>query len=299
MTEFFAYAVPHLLGALIVTDYLFGRYRWALVSELYELMQALYSLPAIVEVIRSPRSPEFAVTPKGEFLEENFITSLAGPFYWMLLFNIASLIAGCLRLYLLPKDTDVILITMFWETFNLALLVCAIGALYELKQRRETPRVSSDIPALLTVAGKTIPGVVSDMSSGGLGLRVRPQFIDSLGVDIKGLDIEVQAYNSALKHDVTLPGTVTSAVLLSSGVVQVGMQVNLEELEHKKALVSLVYGDSERWVAERASRMPDLPVMDTLRILFGSGIKSSAAHLRHWWRDTWKAAGRRLAGQQE
>jgi len=79
MTEFFSYAIPHLVGALIVTDYLFGRYRWALVSELYELMQSLYSLPAIVEVIKSPRSPEFAVTPKGEFMDQNFITSLAGP----------------------------------------------------------------------------------------------------------------------------------------------------------------------------------------------------------------------------
>ena len=299
MTEFFAYAIPHLLGALIVTDYLFGRYRWALVSELYELMQALYSLPAIIEVIRSPRSPEFAVTPKGEFLEENFITSLAGPFYWMLLFNIASLCAGVVRLFVLPQDTDVILITMFWEMFNLSLLVCAIGALYELKQRRETPRVSSDIPALLTIDGKTIPGVVSDMSSGGLGLRVRPQFIDSLGVSIKGLEIEVQAYNSALKRDVTLPGTITSAVLLQSGLVQVGMQVNLEEIEHKRSLVSLVYGDSERWVAERASRQPDLPVKETLKILFGSGIRSANGHFRHWWRDTWSAASRRLAGQQE
>jgi cellulose synthase (UDP-forming) len=298
MSQFFAYAVPHLLGALIVTDYLFGRYRWALVSELYELMQALYSLPAIVEVIKSPRSPEFAVTPKGEFLEENFITSLAGPFYWMLVFNIASLFAGVVRLVLLPQDTDVIMITMFWEFFNLSLLICAVGALYELKQRRETPRVTADIPSLLMVGDKTLPGTICDMSSGGLGVRVHPKYIGDLMEDIRGQKVEIQAYNSAMKQDVTMPALVTSAVQLKSGLVQVGLKINMEQMEHKRALVSLVYGDSERWVAERASRMPDLPVMDTLKILFGSGIRASSAHLNHWWRDLWKAAGRRLAGSQ-
>lgn len=298
MTEFFAYAIPHLLGALIVTDYLFGRYRWALVSELYELMQALYSLPAIAEVIKSPRSPEFAVTPKGEFLEENFITSLAGPFYFMLVFNIASLIAGVVRLILLPKDTDVILITMFWECFNLSLLVCALGALYELKQRRETPRVSADIPALLLVGDKALPSVIADMSSGGVGIRIRPQYIDELEEDIRGHKIEFQAYNSALKRDVTLPGTVTSVVKLKDGMYQVGVRVEADDLEHKRGLVSLVYGDSQRWVDERASRMPDLPVLDTLKFLFGSGIRAALAHGRHWWRDRLEAIARRFSRQQ-
>lgn len=284
LEEFMAYAIPHLMGALIVTDYLFGRYRWALVSELYELMQSLYSLPAIVEVIKSPRSPEFAVTPKGEFMDQDFITSLAGPFYWLLAFNFISLIAGVVRLNLFSSDLDVIVITMFWESFNLALMICAIGALYELKQRRQDPRVSADFPARLVIKNKSIPATLIDMSSGGVGLSIKQAHASDADIDdFRGESVLVQAYNAPMKRVVKLPATITSAINQNGGTMQIGLRVILDDLEVKRDLVSLVYGDSEHWVRERESRQPDLPVKKTLAILFGSGIRACKAHTKQIW----------------
>ena len=288
MTEFFSYAIPHLVGALIVTDYLFGRYRWALVSELYELMQSLYSLPAIVEVIKSPRSPEFAVTPKGEFMDQNFITSLAGPFYILLVFNVLSLFAGLVRLELMPQDRDVILITMFWEMFNISLMICAIGSLYELKQRREVPRVASDDPATLFVDGKAISCRIIDMSSSGLGLELSAALGENFLQSLKGSDIEIQTYNGAIGRDIRLPGEVRSVNQRENGHYHAGLQLDLDDLKNKSELVSLVYGDSERWVKERASRMPDLPVKKTLKILFQSGLLATRGHAVQLWKDFWE-----------
>src|SRR5688500_11873953 len=39
LREFVGYAIPHLIASMIISDYLFGRVRWAFVSELYEIMQ--------------------------------------------------------------------------------------------------------------------------------------------------------------------------------------------------------------------------------------------------------------------
>lgn len=288
MSEFFSYAVPHLMGALIVTDYLFGRYRWALVSELYELMQSLYSLPAIVEVIKSPRSPEFAVTPKGEFMDENFITSLAGPFYILLAFNVLSIFAGFVRLELMPQDRDVILITMFWECFNISLMICAIGSLYELKQRREVPRVETDEKATLFFNGNAIACRIIDLSSSGLGLELSAALGENFLQSLKGADIEIQTYNGAIGRDIRLPGEVRSVVERSNGNFHVGLQLDLEDLKHKTELVSLVYGDSERWVRERDKRMPNHSVKKTLKILFHSGIMATRGHVVQLWKDFWE-----------
>jgi len=66
------------------------------------------------------------------------------------------------------------------------------------------------------------------------------------------------------------------------------LQLDLDDLKNKSELVSLVYGDSERWVKERASRMPDLPVKKTLKILFQSGLLATRGHAVQLWKDFWE-----------
>ena len=81
LREVLVYAVPHLIAGLLVNDYLFGGVRWAFVSELYEIMLSLFSLPIIIRVLMNPHEPKFIVTPKGEQVSQDFISKLATPFY--------------------------------------------------------------------------------------------------------------------------------------------------------------------------------------------------------------------------
>ncbi len=73
----------------MVSDFLFGHVRWSFVSELYELMQSVYTFPAMLKVLVNPRAPTFNVTAKGETLTQDFISPLAKPFY-LFLFSIWS-----------------------------------------------------------------------------------------------------------------------------------------------------------------------------------------------------------------
>ncbi|MGB1092847.1 MAG: hypothetical protein ACPGYX_12040, partial [Oceanobacter sp.] len=77
----------------------------------------------------------------------------------------------------------------------------------------------------------------------------------------------------------------TSSVVRDDGSVLYGLKVHLDDLDVKRDLVSLVYGDSEHWVKERAARQPDWPVRKTLKFLFGSGIQASRDHVKQLWKN--------------
>ena len=50
----------------MMQNYLYGRYRWPWISDLYEYVQTIYLLPAVLSVIANPSKPTFKVTAKNE-----------------------------------------------------------------------------------------------------------------------------------------------------------------------------------------------------------------------------------------
>lgn len=174
LNEFIGYTVPHLVASLVVSDYLFGKVRWAFVSELYEIMQSLFVLPGIFKVLKNPHSATFKVTPKREHLDQDFISKLSGPFYVVYLLTLGALIAGVYRYFHFPyflhfpNERDTIYITMGWELFNLLVLNAAIGALFERRQRRLKPRMPADFKGELVFDGRiTVACHLNDLSVSG------------------------------------------------------------------------------------------------------------------------------------
>ena len=55
-----------MLVNLLMQNYLYGRYRWPWISDLYEYIQTIYLLPAILSVMANPKRPTFKVTSKGD-----------------------------------------------------------------------------------------------------------------------------------------------------------------------------------------------------------------------------------------
>ena len=76
LLEIFAFTIPHVIATYMISTMLFGRTRWPLVSELYEILQCAFTLNALVKVFLKPRAPSFVVTPKGESLEKTFVSPL-------------------------------------------------------------------------------------------------------------------------------------------------------------------------------------------------------------------------------
>src|SRR3569623_870565 len=173
LLEVIAFALPHVIGGCIVTDHLFGRVRWAFVSELYEYMQSIFSIRAINKVLWRPHSPKFLVTPKGETLAAEQVSALAWPYYLLYAVTTISLIAGVWRYFNFPDQRDNVILTISWECFNFAIMLGAIGALLERRQRRATPRVPVSLPAVLRADDTVLACDVLDLSIGGARLRLR------------------------------------------------------------------------------------------------------------------------------
>lgn len=168
-TEIGAYALPYLVASKLEAHYLFGRWRWPLVSDIYETMQSLFSLPAVLRALKNPRSPRFQVTPKLERLEEDFISPLAMPFYGLTALLLAGAIWGSVRLWH-ESDTEkamLLLIGLLWLAINLAVVLAALGALLERRQRRRSQRIKVDLTAEWRGAGVNIPLRLTDVSLGG------------------------------------------------------------------------------------------------------------------------------------
>jgi cellulose synthase (UDP-forming) len=276
--QFFVYAMPHIIAAMYVSDFLFGKMRWAFISELYELMQAFYSLSGLVRVFRNPHSPTFTVTPKGEQLEDDFISKLSAPFYAVMLLTVASLAFGIYRYFHFPLDHDVIEITMAWELFNMTILLAALGALYERRQRRAVPRMPAHIEAQVSFNGiDWLPCVVDDLSVGGAAMRVKYLPDTALYCPIK---INLRIYNVALGYVSELTLLVKKCNIdarKKSWLLGAAFVIGSDAV--KAEVVGLVLGDSQRWEDFLQSRGGQgKTVLRAYGFLLKIGINGAATH---------------------
>jgi cellulose synthase (UDP-forming) len=261
ISEFFAYGLPAMLGAILTSDYLFGRYRWTLISELYEMLQSLFSLQAILMVIRNPRAPSFNVTPKGEHMEEDAVSQLAGPFYVIYTLVVATLIIGIWKFFYADEHRDVILSAIGWNVLNLIILNACIGVLYERRQRRTTPRVPTDMtgevslqPADGTPPSTTAEGLacrVLDISSGGAQLAFDIALAPRMHKELNRLHV----FNRALDRDSSVPIVVRNTFpSLDGKSLVVGVQFSDRSVAGLSETVALSSGDSRRWAEFREHR---------------------------------------------
>ena len=276
LREFLAYALPHLIAATLVANYLFGKVRWPFVSEIYEIMQSLFSLPAIFRVLLNPHAPKFMVTPKGEQISQDFLSRLSGPFYLIYMVTVVAIAAGGYRYFNFPAERDTIYITMAWELLNLILLNAAMGALFESKQRRGNHRMRADMAGQLLISGHpALDCEINDLSHRGALLRLRKSAFDSF-TDVSSA--EIRAYNVALGKFTTLPINVCNSRPLGDEMLAVGTEFLFATQEQKAEAVALAHGDSERWVNMRRERGVRQGILKSFLTMVMLGTKYAAVH---------------------
>ncbi|MEW6444701.1 MAG: UDP-forming cellulose synthase catalytic subunit [Pseudomonadota bacterium] len=262
--DLLTYALPHVIGAMILTNILYGRTRWPLISELYETIQSVHALPAIVNVIRSPRSPAFAVTPKGERLEDNFISQLALPFYLMLILDVICMIAGAVRMYFVPDEMGIIILTMVITAVNMIYSLAAIGIMLEKSQKRAAYRIPAqviDIPAKLLVNDEEIPVRLLDLSHGGSGI-VTERGLPKL--DHVKLRVAIRAWNGQTED---IPARLVRHQYFHAQHWELGLLFTPETQEQQRAIVALVYGDSDLHEANQRRRQRRIGLLEGMAFL--------------------------------
>lgn len=274
--SFTAYAIPHLVAVLAVSSYLYGRHRRAFVSELYELIQSVYCIPAIIKTVFRPRAPAFKVTPKGEFLDETFISPLSLPFYLLTVVNLIALVFGFARHLSGAPDMAATSITMGFAFFNLTILLAALGALLERRQRRASPRMPEFREAVLEVGDRKIDCRLQDLSLGGCSILVDSHESSA-----------IEGIGSGILHATSPEGKKTALRIAlrstryddSYGMQAIGVQFQPKDFEERRAQIAFSRGNSDRWMNFQRNRESQLGVLGCFIVMVALGIRHSTAHL--------------------
>lgn len=276
LSDFLMYGLPHIVGALMLSSILYGHTRWAFASELYEVIQSIHCSGAILQVLRNPRSPSFAVTPKGENMDESFVSPLARPFYVLIAIVCLGELAGLIRFFTDPVGAGVISVLLFWNTFHLLLLVSALGVLYERSQQRVFPRFETDRSVTLHQPGTTVPGTMTDISITGMGVRVpreggkRFAAGDMFHIDAR----ELGATSPTQLHLKVL------SVVDEPDSQKLGLSFVIQTPDQWSAVVALMYARSENWKTFRDSRARSDHMGTKIAGLVRSSLSHALNHIR-------------------
>ncbi|MEM8572166.1 MAG: UDP-forming cellulose synthase catalytic subunit [Pseudomonadota bacterium] len=264
-SEFVVYTLAYMVANLIMQNYLYGSFRWPWISELYEYMQSVHLLPAVVSVALKPRKPSFKVTAKDESVSQDRLSELSWPF--LLIFGV--LLLGVLvtgyRLYAEPWKADVTLVVGAWNILNLVIAGCALGVVSERGQRRVfTHRVKVSRRCEFRLGENWYPGTVEDVSDQGARVRV----VGATAYDaIAGME-------AALAFEPHTEGLVGSLPVLVRGtssdkdMVTLNCRFAPQEIVHRRLIADLIYANSEQWLEfQKARRRNPGVLMGTLSFL--------------------------------
>ncbi|MBM6594808.1 UDP-forming cellulose synthase catalytic subunit [Microvirga pudoricolor] len=256
--EFLAYTSTYMLVNFMMQNYLYGRYRWPWISDLYEFIQTVYLLPAILSVIANPSKPTFKVTAKNENLSQSRISELGAPFFIIFGILLLGVVATGVRIWAEPYKADVALVTGGWNLLNLLIAGCALGVVSERAARRQSHRVLSQRPCQFVMDGVTVNGMIEDVSVGGASLRLHSSSLPGLKKGAIG-SLEFKPYadnipSNSLTVDVRKMGMDEKGILI-------GCRFMTETPVHHQLIADLVFANADQWSSFQKRRHQDIGVL--------------------------------------
>lgn len=313
--EFFSYTVPFLAVLFLTNHYLFKNVRWVFVSEIYETMQALFSIRAVMAVLINPHKPKFSVTPKMERLGQDFISPLSKPFYWTLGYTVLAAGFGVWRYGVYPDERPLIAVTFFWALLNALLLLATLGALHERRQRRSNPRIPVDVKANWLSKTYGMPDPNLQASFDRRGRRANPRlpiqmeaslFTEStivpvekripviikdislgggsilskfeLPVQHKGEKIYIEVQNGNEKSRGCYQASITNSVKKGDHYIY-GIKFLYSNLNDYLNIVRFIHGDSSRWIKIYEDTANDPGLTRSVVIMVKIGVSHGFSHI--------------------
>ncbi|RLL56038.1 cellulose synthase catalytic subunit (UDP-forming) [Mariprofundus sp. EBB-1] len=243
--EILIYGLPHLVAFAIYFNVFFGRSRWFLVSDMYEVLQSFFAIRTIFQVVLHPQRGTFMVTPKDENIMEDFISPVAKVFHLAVGIMAVTVAVGMYRIFILHGPTLAMDITVtVWAVLSSILLVGSVGVLHETKQVRSTTRFSAKGDVVLhTNAGDVVAKMV-DLSSKGIGMLA-----SGTNKLSKGDKVTIKVFCQVLDKELELNAHVCAyfPVKGNPGIVNIGLNFEPQSVEEERMIVAFAYGNSERW----------------------------------------------------
>ena len=160
----------------------------------------------------------------------------------MFLLTLLAYPVAAFRWFQNPTLYDTIIICLTWNTFNMLLMLCCLGVVWERKQLRQTHRFVTLEPARIAIGGQKeeVEAVITDLSSGGAGLLIRSDV--NLSADDKMTLVVKDGYGQTYR----LPLTITRMSNTPAGL-SIGTRFKLSDRDTLLSVVGFIYGDSYRW----------------------------------------------------
>lgn len=283
-----SFTLPYVLSLYLTMDYFYRGTRQPFFSEIYESVQSLFLIPALISVMLNPWKPSFKVTPKGQTNDRNYLSPLAAPFFLVIGINLIAVALGVVKWFAEPIIRDVIIVTIIWSFYNLYLSVVSLGAFWERKQIRKYYRIgaSGKMNVHFQRMGSSHAAEVKDVSLTGLSFEADLPFLprehDQVVLEIK------DRYGKEYRISCLLQRITKRNGRYACGTAFIADSANYADV------VSYVFGDSLRWQEnwERKSqasgtyRMLWYFMRTGVRGFFGSVIPLLLSALRIVWQWT-------------
>ncbi|WP_188854427.1 UDP-forming cellulose synthase catalytic subunit [Aureimonas glaciei] len=246
--EFTAYTITYLVISELLRNYLYGQVRWPWISDLYEYVQSVYLVRAIISVLVNPRRPTFNVTAKGETLQQNRLSELAWPYFVIVGVLLVAFGISIYRYNTEPEVGGLLLVVGAWNVLNLIVACAALGVVTEQRERRTAPRVACLRDAELVIDGDVIPVCVNDISLGGA--KVSPlRELPTLGPSSSGR-LSVIATDGKTRLG-SIP--VTANIVAEGGDLVLGLRFHATT-QHYPLIAELMLADIDPMRSKRSAR---------------------------------------------
>lgn len=272
LLEIAAFAIPHIVATYMISTLLFGKTRWPLVSELYEMLQCTFTLKALIQVFIRPREPSFIVTPKGESLNKTFISPLSGVFYWLTFLLFVAEVAGIYKFIDDPLTRELTFVVLVWNTFNLILMFGLLSVLIERKQLRTHSRLPAyDRLHIKNIDDHLVEGNLNDLSVSGACVDIKDIscFADKQAVTLVG-------WSESAQKTVELPCKVLQA---NSNRKQLRLLFTPQSEKQKDMIIGYTLGDSNRWKSFQRRRTRPIAYWFGVRHVLKVSLRPFITHI--------------------
>ncbi len=237
--QIISFTLPYVLSISVIMDFFYSGSRNPFFSEIYETIQSLFLIPAILSAVANPWKPTFKVTPKGKLNTREYLSPIATPFFLLIAFNVAALILSVIKWFATPIMRDVIAVTGAWSLYNLSIVLVSLGALWERKQERQFHRIASsgDVIVRFQRLGKSVVGKVRDVSRTGIGFEIDSSILpmeqDRIILEVRDSYGREYRFENNIRHIEKMSGRyVCGSEFLAAPAAEI---------------ISYVFGDSQRW----------------------------------------------------
>ncbi|MBD0416585.1 UDP-forming cellulose synthase catalytic subunit [Oryzicola mucosus] len=248
--EFMAYTLSYMLVNLMMQNYLYGAFRWPWISELYEYVQTVHLLPAVISVILNPRKPTFKVTAKDESIARSRLSEIAAPFFVIFFVLIIAVFVTIYRVYTEPFKADVTLVVGGWNLLNLIMAGCALGVVSERGEKAATRRVAVSRRCDFKLGDTWLQGTIENVSVNGARVNLIGAIPEGITIDDRA---ELRFKTHSDGNQGVLPVEIRNVERGGQNVV-IGCRYHPEGAAHHKLVADLIFANSAQWTQFQLSR---------------------------------------------